>query len=182
MAIDQGVERVLLDESTIAARVKSLGEEITRTYQDAGGPLQVVAILKGAVVFASDLIRQIDLPVRLDFMAISSYGQQTSSSGVVRILKDLDSSIDGAHILVVEDIVDSGLTLKYLMEYFSRRQPASVRTCVLLDKPERRQVEVDVDFVGFNIPDEFVVGYGLDYSEKYRNLPYVGVLHPSQYS
>ena len=178
MAVDSGVARVMLDEGTIRARVRQLGAEITDAYKGIGEPLHVVVILKGAVMFAADLLRAIDLPVRLDFMAISSYGKETTSSGVVRILKDLDSPIGGAHVLIVEDIVDSGLTLKYLTEHLAARGPASVKTCVLLDKPERRKVEVRADFLGFEIEDEFVVGYGLDYAEKYRNLPYVGVLDP----
>ncbi len=180
MAVNLGVSRVMLDESAIRDKVRELGAKITNAYKDLDAPLQAVVILKGAVVFAADLLRAIDLPVRLDFMAISSYGKQTSSSGVVRILKDLDAPIEGAHVLIVEDIVDSGLTLKYLIDNLAARGPASVKTCVLLDKPERRQVDIKVDFVGFEIEDEFVVGYGLDFAEKYRNLPYVGVLDPSQ--
>lgn len=170
------VSRVLLSEEQIRARVSELGAEITRAYKDSGRPLHVIVILKGATIFAADLVRAIDLPVSLDFMAISSYGNQTTSSGVVRIVMDLDRPIEGRDVLVVEDIVDSGLTLKYLLESLRGRNPASLRTCVLLDKFERREVDVTPDFVGFRIPDEFVVGYGLDYAEKYRNLPYVGVL------
>jgi len=181
MLSNPDIERVLVDESTICNKVRALGAMITGAYKDAGTPLYVVAILKGAAIFAADLLRSIDLPVQLDFMAISSYGQRASSSGVVRILKDLDESIEGRHVLIVEDIVDSGLTLKHLVEIMAARRPASVKTCVLLDKPDRRQVDVHADFVGFEIPDEFVVGYGLDFAEKYRNLPYVGVLHPRLY-
>lgn len=172
------VARVLLTEEEIRAKVIELGAEITEAYKGSGTPLHVIVILKGATIFAADLVRAIDLPVSLDFMAISSYGSQTTSSGVVRIVMDLDRSIEGRDVLVVEDIVDSGLTLKYLLENLRGRNPATLRTCVLLDKIERREVEVTPDFVGFEIPDEFVVGYGLDFAEKYRNLPYVGVLKP----
>lgn len=170
------VARVLLSEEEIRAKVLDLGAQITAAYKDAAGPLHVIAILKGATIFAADLVRAIDLPVSLDFMAISSYGAQTKSSGVVRIVMDLDRSIEGRDVLVVEDIIDTGLTLKYLLDNLRARNPASLRTCVLLDKYERREVDVTPDFVGFRIPDEFVVGYGLDFAEKYRNLPYVGVL------
>jgi len=153
-----------------------MGAAVSAAYPDVNEPLRIVVILKGAAVFASDLIRCIDRPLSLDFMAISSYGKQTTSSGVVRILKDLERPIQGVHVLVVEDIVDTGLTLNYLVNNLRGRGALSVRTCVLLDKPDRREVPVDPDFTGFAIPDEFVVGYGLDYAEKYRNLPYVGVL------
>lgn len=172
------VARVLLTEEEIRSKVSELGAQITEVYKGSGRPLHVIVILKGATIFASDLVRAIDLPVSLDFMAISSYGNQTKSSGVVRIVMDLDRSIEGRDVLVVEDIVDSGLTLKYLLENLRGRNPATLRTCVLLDKFERREVDVTPDFVGFQIPDEFVVGYGLDFAEKYRNLPYLGVLKP----
>lgn len=175
------ITRVLVTEEEIAAKVKELGEAISQAYAGIDGPLRFVVILKGAAIFAADLVRAVRIPLTLDFMAISSYGKQTKSSGVVRILKDLDSSIEGAHVLVVEDIVDTGLTLKYLMENLKGRGAASVRACVFLDKPQRRKVEVTPDFVGFIIPDEFAVGYGLDYAERYRNLPYVGALHPRVY-
>lgn len=174
------VAEVLLDEATLQAKVKELGQQIARDY--AGKPLTMVCILKGAVMFAADLARSIDIPMEMDFMAISSYGMGVRTSGVVRILKDLDHSIEGKHVLVVEDIVDSGLTLSYLLESLSSRQPASLKTCVLLDKPERRVVELNPDYIGFEIPDKFVIGYGLDYGEKYRNLPYIGVLKPEVYS
>jgi len=172
------VARVLLTEEEIRAKVLDLGAQITEAYKDAAGPLHVIVILKGATIFAADLVRAIDLPVSVDFMAISSYGAQTKSSGVVRIVMDLDRSIEGRDVLVVEDIIDTGLTLKYLLDYLRARNPASLRTCVLLDKFERREVDVTPDFVGFRIPDEFVVGYGLDFAEKYRNLPYLAVLKP----
>jgi hypoxanthine phosphoribosyltransferase len=173
------VEQILFDQETIAKRVKELGTQITSDY--AGRQPFLICILKGASIFMADLCRRIDLPVALDFMAISSYGAGTSSSGVVRIAKDLDRSIENKDVIIVEDIVDSGLTLSYLLANLSSRHPASLRICVLLDKMERREVEVPVDYRGFVIPDHFVVGYGLDYAEKYRNLPYVGVLKPEVY-
>lgn len=177
----EDIEKVLLTKEMIAEKVRELGERITEMYRESDRALQIVVILKGAAFFAADLLREIKLPARLDFMAISSYGTETVSSGVVRILKDLDHPIEGYDVLVVEDIIDSGRTLKYLMESLLGRRPASLRACVLLDKPERREVDVDPEFVGFEIPDEFVVGYGLDFAEKYRNLPYIGVLKPELY-
>jgi len=166
------VKHILYDETQLNEACVRLGSQITADYQDK--ELIVVGILKGAQVFMSDLIRKIDLPVQLDYMSVSSYGLSTESSGVVRILKDLDISIEGKHVLIVEDIVDSGLTLHYLTENLKSRLPASIRLCTLLDKPERREVEVNVEWVGFAIPDEFVVGYGIDYAQRYRHLPYVG--------
>lgn len=166
--------QVLLDADTIQRRVRELAKEISQDY--AGQTLTLVCILKGAVIFLADLMRALEIPVHVDFMAISSYGAGTKSSGVVQILKDLDRPIEGKHVLVVEDIVDTGLTLRYLTENLRTRQPASLRVCVLLDKPDRREVDVDLDYVGFSIPDEFVVGYGLDFAEDYRHLPYVGML------
>lgn len=179
--MDDDIKKVLLSAEEIQEKVMELGAQITEHYEKRDQPLQVVVILKGAALFASDLLRAIDLPAMLDFMAISSYGTRTSSSGVVRILKDLDQPIEGCDVLVVEDIVDSGRTLKYLLDSLKSREPGSLKTCVLLDKPERREVDVEPDFLGFVIPDEFVVGYGLDYAEKYRNLPYIGVLKPELY-
>jgi len=179
--IHPDLEKVLLTEELIQEKVKELGAAITRRYQGTGRPLQVIVILKGAAIFAADLLRRIEIPTRVDFMAISSYGTRASSSGVVRILKDLDHPIEGFDVLVVEDIIDSGRTLNYLLNTLKQRKPASIATCVLLDKPERREVDVDPEFVGFEIPDEFVVGYGLDYAERYRNLPYIGVLKRSLY-
>ena len=158
-------DKMLLTKEQIAARVKELGAQITNDYEDADGDLVLVGILKGAVVFFADLIREIDLPLSMDFMAISSYGSATKSSGVVRIMKDLDKDIVGKHVLVVEDIIDSGLTLSFLKENLLSRGAASLRICTLLDKPERRKVDLHVDYAGFQIPDEFVVGYGLDYAE-----------------
>ncbi len=174
--------KMLLTKEQIAARVKELGAQITNDYEDADGDLVLVGILKGAVVFFADLIREIDLPLSMDFMAISSYGSATKSSGVVRIMKDLDKDIVGKHVLVVEDIIDSGLTLSFLKENLLSRGAASLRICTLLDKPERRKVDLHVDYAGFQIPDEFVVGYGLDYAEVYRNLPDIGVLRPEIYT
>ncbi len=180
MPLHADIAEVLLNEETIAKRVSELGTQITNAY--AGESPVVICILKGASIFTADLLRHINLPVALDFMAISSYGSGTRSSGIVRISKDLDTSIEDRHVLVVEDIVDSGLTLHYLLENLRSRRPASVQICVLLDKKDRREVGIDVNYRGFNIPDKFVVGYGLDYAEKYRNLPYIGVLKPEVYS
>lgn len=171
---------VLLEEEAIQKRVKELGRQITRDYE--GKELVLVGILKGAVVFFSDLIRHVELPMSMDFMAISSYGNATKSAGVVRILKDLDKDIVGKHIIIVEDIVDSGLTLSFLKDNLVSRGAASLRICALLDKPERRKVDIKADYQGFTIPDAFVVGYGLDYAERYRNLPYIGVLKPEIYT
>lgn len=175
----QDIEEVLIDEETLAQRVAELGEQITQDYQ--GKRLLLLGVLKGAVLFLVDLARQIQLPLEIDFMATSSYGASTRSSGIVRILKDLEDSIEGQHILVVEDIVDSGLTLDYLLRSLAARGPASVKVCGLLVKDRARDLAVPVDYVGFTIPDRFVVGYGLDYAERYRNLPYIGVLRPEMY-
>lgn len=171
---------VLLEEEAIQKRVEELGRQITRDYE--GKELVLVGILKGAVVFFSDLIRHVELPMSMDFMAISSYGNATKSAGVVRILKDLDKDIVGKHIIIVEDIVDSGLTLSFLKDNLVSRGAASLHICALLDKPERRKVDIKADYQGFTIPDAFVVGYGLDYAERYRNLPYIGVLKPEIYT
>ncbi len=172
-------DELLITREQIAARVKELAAQIERDY--AGRELTVVCILKGAAPFFVDLIREIDLPLTVDFMAISSYGSATKSSGVVRILKDLDKPVNGKDVLIVEDIVDSGMTLSFLKENLLSRGAASLRIVTLLDKPERRRVPLSVDYFGFTIPDEFVVGYGLDYDEKYRNLPDIGVLKPEVY-
>jgi len=172
-------EELLLTRDQIAQRVREMGRQITEDF--AGKDMVVICILKGAAVFFVDLIREIDLPMSIDFMAISSYGSATKSSGVVRILKDLDKPINGKDVLVVEDIVDSGMTLSFLRENLLSRGAKSLKICTLLDKPDRRRVPLHVDYFGFVIPDEFVVGYGLDYAEKYRNLPDIGVLRPEIY-
>lgn len=165
---------VLLSEETIRKRVEELGREITADYE--GRELIMVGVLKGAATFMVDLARAIDLPLAMDFMAVSSYGASTESSGVVRITKDLEQSLQGKHVLVVEDIIDTGLTLKYILEILRAHDPASVRICALFDKVKDRKADVEVHYTGFTIPDRFVVGYGLDYAEVYRNLPYLAVL------
>lgn len=174
------LEKLLLTREQIAQAVRELGQKITRDY--AGKSPVMICILKGACVFFTDLIREIDLPVTTEFMSISSYGSSTKSSGVVRILKDLDRDITGQDVIVVEDIVDSGMTLHYLKGVLKTRNAASVSIATLLDKPARRRVDLQVQYSCFNIPDAFVVGYGLDYDEKYRNLPDIGVLHPRIYT
>lgn len=173
------IQEVLLTEQMLADKVAELGAQITRDYADK--EIFAIGILRGAVVFMADLIRAIDRPVQIDFMAVSSYGAQTDSSGIVRILKDLDSSIEGKHVLIIEDIIDSGQTLSYLIKNLNERKPASIELCTLMNKPERRKVDLPVKYVGFEIPNEFVVGYGLDYAENYRNLPYLGILKRSVY-
>lgn len=177
--MNQDIAKILLSEEEIKQRVLELGRQISEDYQ--GKDVVVVGVLRGAFVFLADLVRAIDMPVAIDFISVSSYGTGTSSTGVVRFLKDLDEEVSGRHVLLVEDIIDSGITLKYLLENMKTRKPLSVRICTLLSKPERRKVEIDVAYNGFIIPDHFVVGYGLDYSEKYRNLPYVGILDPKIY-
>jgi hypoxanthine phosphoribosyltransferase len=174
--LEQGVGEVLIDEDRLQARIRELGRELSTDY--AGREVLLVGVLKGAVFFMADLMRAIDVPCEIDFMAISSYGASTDSSGVVRILKDLDINIEGRHVLVVEDIIDSGLTLSYLLRNLESRDPATLEICSLLTKPDRREIDVPVRYVGFEIPNKFVIGYGLDFAERYRNLPYVGVLHP----
>lgn len=173
--LERAVAQILIDESRLQGRIAELGEEISGDY--VGRDLLLVGVLKGAVFFMADLMRHITVPCEIDFMAISSYGASTDSSGVVRILKDLDINIESRHVLVVEDIIDSGLTLSYLVRNLEAREPASLQICALMTKPERREIEVDVRYVGFEIPNQFVIGYGLDFAERYRNLPYVGVLH-----
>ncbi|MDE3024054.1 MAG: hypoxanthine phosphoribosyltransferase [Acidobacteriota bacterium] len=169
---------VLIEADALQQRVAELGEEISADY--AGRDLLLVGVLKGAVFFMADLMRHLAIPCEIDFMAISSYGDSTDSSGVVRILKDLDINIEGRHVLVVEDIIDSGLTLSYLIRNLEARAPATLEVCALLTKPERREIDVPVRYVGFEIPNRFVIGYGLDFAERYRNLPYVGVLDPAR--
>ena len=172
--------KVLLTEEQIRRRVEELADEIRRDYAGSDD-LLLVGVLKGSVMCLVDLARALRRPVAIDFIAISSYGQTTRTSGVVRVLKDLDTDIGGRHVLIVEDIVDSGLTLSYLRSSLERRNPASLRVCCFLNKPARRDATVHVDYIGFDIPNEFVVGYGLDYAELYRNLPYIGVLNPDVY-
>lgn len=175
----QDVEKILFTEEQLAARVKELGAQITKDY--AGKNLVIASVLRGSYIFMADLTRAIDLPLTVDFMAVSSYGAGTVSSGQVEIKKDLSDSIEGKDLLIVEDILDSGNTLYYLSDVLDARKPASIKICTLLDKPERRTKPIKADYMGFTIPDAFVVGYGLDYDEKYRNLPYIGVLKPEVY-
>jgi hypoxanthine phosphoribosyltransferase len=172
--LERAVGEVLIDRETLAARVAELGADISADYE--GRDLLLIGVLKGAVFFMADLMRHLTVPCEVDFMAISSYGDATDSSGIVRILKDLDINIEGRHVLVVEDIIDSGLTLSYLIRNLESREPATLEVCALLTKPSRREIDVPVRYVGFEIPNKFVVGYGLDFAERYRNLPYVGVL------
>ena len=174
--LERAISETLIDEETLKRRITELGEEISNDY--VGHDLLLVGVLKGAVFFMADLMRELTVPCEIDFMAISSYGAATDSSGVVRILKDLDINVSGRDVLVVEDIIDSGLTLSYLMRNLRARKPATLEVVTLLTKPERREIEVPVRYVGFEIPNRFVIGYGLDFAERYRNLPYVAVLHP----
>ena len=177
--LEQDIDRVLFTEEQLQARVAEIAAQIDRDY--AGKQPLLVSVLRGSFVFMADLVRQIHLPCTVDFMAVSSYGSGTSSSGQVKIVKDLSEHIEGRDLIVVEDILDSGNTLSYLLQLLQARRPASVRLCTLLDKPSRRTKPVELHYSGFTIPDYFVVGYGLDYDEKYRNLPYIGVLKPSVY-
>ena len=179
MTIHDDVQEVLLTEDQIQDRVTELGVELAHDYADRQPML--VSVLKGSIVFLADLMRATQIPLALDFLEVSSYGAETESSGVVRILKDLAQPIEGRDVVVVEDIIDTGLTLNYLLRYLHERSPASVRICCLLDKPARRLTDIDIEYRGFTIPDRFVVGYGLDFDERYRNLPYIGVLRPSVY-
>ena len=172
--LESAVGEVLVDTEVLSARIAELGAEISADYE--GRDLLLIGVLKGAVFFMADLMRKLTIPCEVDFMAISSYGASTDSSGVVRILKDLDINIEGRHVLVVEDIIDSGLTLSYLMRNLESREPATLEVCALLTKPDRREIDVPVRYVGFEIPNRFVIGYGLDFGERYRNLPYVAVL------
>jgi hypoxanthine phosphoribosyltransferase len=172
--LERAVGEILIDADSLRARIAELGDEISGHYSEQD--LLLIGVLKGAVFFMADLMRHLTVPCEVDFMAISSYGDSTDSSGIVRILKDLDINIEGRDVLVVEDIIDSGLTLSYLMRNLESREPASLEVCALLTKPERREIDVPVRYVGFEIPNRFVVGYGLDFAERYRNLPYVAVL------
>lgn len=173
------VEEVLIPEAVLQDRIRELGRKISEEYNDKE-PL-LVGILTGAFVFMSDLLRAVSIPCQVDFMATASYGNSTESSGIVRILKDLDQNIEGRHVLIVDDIIDTGLTMDYLLETLKARYPASLRVCALLDKVPRRRRHVAIDFRGFEIPDKFVIGYGLDYAGRYRNLPFIGVLKPEMY-
>src|SRR3984893_8630345 len=175
----QDIEEILFSTTALSEKIAQLGTRITADYQ--GQPLLLLGTLKGAVPFIADLARAIELPLEIDYMAISSYGNSTESSGVVRILKDLEGPISHKHVLIVEDIVDSGLTLHYLTDVLRQRKPLSLRICTLLDKGRERVKAVELDYTGFQIPDRFVVGYGLDYAQRYRNLPYIGILKPSVY-
>ena len=172
--LESAVGEVLIETETLSRRVAELGAEVSADYD--GRDLLLIGVLKGAVFFMADLMRRLTIPCEVDFMAISSYGASTDSSGVVRILKDLDINIEGRHVLVVEDIIDSGLTLSYLMRNLESREPETLEVCALLTKPDRREIDVPVRYVGFEIPNRFVIGYGLDFAERYRNLPYVAVL------
>ena len=176
---DNDIQEVLFSEEQLKNRVQEIARQITADYQ--GKEIMLISVLRGSFVFMADLCRRIDLPCTIDFMSVSSYGSGTSSTGQVQITKDLSGDISGKHILVVEDILDSGNTLSYLLKLLEQRKPASIRLCTLLDKPERRVKPVEVHYSGFTIPDAFVVGYGLDYAEKYRNLPYIGILKPEVY-
>jgi len=178
--LNRDIKEILISQEALDARVRELGQEISEKYK--GKELLMIGVLKGANVFMSDLMRAVSVPIQIDFIAASSYGSSTESSGVVRIVKDLDYSIEGKHVMIVEDIIDTGLTLKYLYDNFSARKPASLSIISLLDKPERRKADIKVDYTGFVIPDEFIVGYGIDYAEKYRNLPFVATLKPEVYS
>lgn len=180
MDLTNDIERVLLTEKELADKVAELGKKISEDYADKN--LMLVSVLKGSVVFMADLMRAITIPCKIDFMAVSSYHSGHKTTGVVKIAKDLDLELEGLDLLIVEDILDSGITLKYISRILNERKPKSIKLCTLLDKPERRQADVQADYSGFSIPDAFVVGYGLDYAEKYRNLPYIGVLKPSVYS
>lgn len=175
----EDIEKVILSEDEILKKISEIGAKISRDYE--GKDLMLIGVLKGSVIFMADLLKKITIPCTMDFMAVSSYGSSTTTSGVVRILKDLDFEIEGKDVLIVEDIIDSGITLRYLMEYLKGRKPASIEIACLLNKPERRKVEINAKYIGFDVPDYFLVGYGLDYAEKYRNLPFVGILNEKVY-
>ncbi len=179
MILHKDLEKVLISREEIAAKVAELGQQISADYE--GQEVVAICVLKGAIIFTADLLRHLTFDVTLDSISVSSYGHSTHSSGVVRFLKDLDESIEGRHVLLIEDIIDTGLTLKYLTENLYSRKPKSLKICTLLDKPSRRLVDIKPDYCGFTIPDSFVVGYGLDYGELYRNLPDVGILKPEVY-
>ena len=178
--MEHDIQEVLFSEEQLARRIEEIAEQINRDYADK--EILLVSVLRGSFIFMADLARKITRPCRIDFMSVSSYGKSTTSSGQVQITKDLSEDISGLHVIVIEDILDSGNTLSYLLRILEQRHPASIRLCTLLDKPDRRKVEVAVHYSGFTIPDAFVVGYGLDYAERYRNLPYIGILKPEVYS
>ncbi len=182
MSIHDDIDHVIITEEQIAERVREMGEQLKADYVDSTKPVLLVAVLRGAAIFVADLARAIGGKVELDFMAVSSYGSTTKSSGVVRILKDLDEDIEGRDVVVVEDILDTGLTLKYLLRNLASRKPRSLEVVTLLSKEGKQQVPIDCKYIGFAVPDEFVVGYGLDYAERYRNLPYIGVLKREIYA
>lgn len=173
------VQEILISKEELSKRIKELGETISKDYE--GKDLMLIGVLKGSVPFMADLMKEITIYCTMDFMAVSSYGASTQSSGIVRILKDLDSNIENKNILIVEDIIDTGYTLKYLIENLKSRKPADIKICCLLDKPDRRKIDLEIDYAGFKIPDAFVIGYGLDYAERYRNLPFIGVLKREVY-
>lgn len=179
-SMDDDIEEILFTQEKIASIVRNMGRQISEDYR--GKNLFMVSVLKGSLMFMADLMRAIDIPCSIDFLSVSSYGSGTVSSGEVRILKDLDSSLEGKDLLIVEDILDSGATLSFLLKNLEARRPASIRLCTFLDKPERRKVDIHPDYAGAEVPDKFIVGYGLDYAEKYRNLPYIGVLKPEIYA
>ena len=178
--MEQDILEIFFSEEQIQGRIDELAKKINQDY--VGKDLVVVSVLRGSAIFTADLVRKIDLPLTMDFLAVSSYGAGTTSSGQVRILKDLSDSVEGRHIIIVEDILDTGNTLSYLTNMLAAREPASIKICTLLDKPSRRTADITADYVGFEVPDAFVVGYGLDYDERYRNLPYIGILKPEVYS
>ncbi len=180
MSMYDDLGEIFFDEEKIAEIVKNMGQQISKDYE--GKNLLLVSVLKGSLIFMADLMRQITVPCSIDFLSVSSYGAGTNTTGEVRILKDLDASLEGKDVLVVEDILDSGVTLSYLLKNLSARNPSSIRLCTFLDKPDRRRINVHADYIGASIPDAFIVGYGLDYAEKYRNLPYVAVLKPEVYT
>lgn len=175
----EDIKEILFSENQLKERISELGKQISKDYE--GKDLVLIGVLKGSVVFMADLIKTIDIPLSIDFMAVSSYGSSTTSSGVVRILKDLDHEIEGKDVLIVEDIIDSGITLKYLVKYLEGRKPNSLSIACLLNKPERRKADIECKYIGFDVPDYFLVGFGLDFAEKYRNLPYIGILKPEIY-
>lgn len=176
------IERVLFTQEELREKVAAMGKKISEDYQNASEDVFCVGILKGAVVFYTDLVRSISLPVQFDFMIASSYGNETSTSGSVKLLKDLDYDVEGKHLILIEDIIDSGTTMQYLMRILRERRPKSIKLCALLSKPSRRTADVHIDYLGAEVPDEFLVGYGLDYAGTYRNLPYIGILKPAVYA